>query len=61
MFKIYDGRDTFFQWDLERKLIVDDADIKEVHFCNRTDNCSLVCETYFEDGLTVVNVPIITN
>lgn len=57
MFKIYDGREHFYQWDLNRKLIVDDPEVKQVHFCNRTDNCSLVCETYVEDGLTVVNVP----
>lgn len=57
MFKIYDGRNQFYQWDIDRKLIVEDAEITEVHFCNRTDDCSLVCETYVEDGLTVVNVP----
>lgn len=57
MFKIYDGRERFYQWDLDRKLIVEDATIEEVHFCNRTDNCSLVCETYTEDGITLVNVP----
>lgn len=57
MFKIYDGREHFFQWDSERKLIVADHAIKEVHFCNRTDDCSLVCETYVEDGVTLVNVP----
>jgi hypothetical protein len=28
-----------------------------VHFCNRTNDCSLVCETYVEDGVTVVDVP----
>lgn len=57
MFKIYDGRDSFFQWDLEQKLIIEDASINEVHFCNRTDDCSLVCEVYDENGLRVVNVP----
>lgn len=57
MFKILDGRDKFYQWDINRKLIVDDPTITQVHFCNRTDNCSLVCETFKEDGLTVVNVP----
>ena len=57
MFKIYDGRNQFYQWDLDRKLIVEDANISQVHFCNRTDDCSLVCETYTEDGLTLVNVP----
>lgn len=57
MFQIYDGRSQFYQWDIDRKLIVDDAEITQVHFCNRTDSCSLVCETYTEDGLTLVNVP----
>lgn len=57
MFKIQDGRDSFYQWDLDRKLIVEDPEVKEIHFCNRTDDCSLVCETYTEDGLTLVNVP----
>lgn len=57
MFKIYDGREHFYQWDSDRKLIVEDPAIKEVHFCNRTDDCSLVCETYTEDGLTLANVP----
>jgi hypothetical protein len=57
LFKIYDGRDKFYQWDVDRKLIIEDATITQVHFCNRTDECSLVCETYQEDGLTLVNVP----
>ena len=57
MFKIYDGREHFYQWDLDRKLIVSDPSVTQVHFCNRTDDYSLVCETYVEDGITVVNVP----
>ena len=57
MFIILDGRDKFYQWDIERRLVVEDPSITEVHFCNRTDNCSLVCETFVEDGLTLVNVP----
>ena len=57
MFSIYDGRQKFYQWDLDRKLIVDDNTINEVHFCNRTDECSLVCEVYDLDGKRVVNVP----
>ena len=57
MFKIYDGRSHFYQWDIDRKLIVEDASISEVHFCNQTDNYSLVCKTYIEDGLNLVNVP----
>lgn len=57
MFKIYDGREQFYQWDVDRKLIVADAAITQVHFCNRTGDCSLVCETYVADGLTLVDVP----
>ena len=43
MFKIYDGRDKFYQWDLDRQLIIDDPTVTQVHFCNRTDDSSLVC------------------
>lgn len=57
MFSIYDGRKAFYQWDLDRKLIVEDASINQVHFCNRTEECSLVCEVYEENGLYLVNVP----
>lgn len=57
MFKILDGREHFFQWDLNQKLIVEDATVVEVHFCNKTDDCSLVCEVYEEAGLRVANVP----
>lgn len=57
MFKIYDGRSQFYQWDLDRKLIVEDDSINEVHFCNRTDDCSLVREVYNKDGLRLVDVP----
>lgn len=57
MFKIYDGRDNFYQWDLDRKIIVEDSSIKQVHFCNRTGECSLVCEVYVEDGLNLADVP----
>jgi hypothetical protein len=57
MFKIYDGRENFYQWDLNRKLIVEDSSIKEVHFCNRTGDCSLVCEVYTDNGLNIADVP----
>lgn len=57
MFKIYDGRSEFYQWDLDRKVIVEDKSINQVHFCNRTDNCSLVTEVYDLDGLRVADVP----
>ena len=49
MFAIADGREHFYQWDLNRRVVVDDPTITEVHFCNRTDDCSLVVETYTDD------------
>ena len=53
MFKILDGRKSFYQWDINRKIIINDETIKEVHFCNRQGECSLVVEV--NDG--VANVP----
>ena len=57
MFKIYDGREHFWQWDLNQKLIVEDPTVNEVHFCNCTDDGSLVVEVYEDNGLRVANVP----
>lgn len=57
MFRIYDGREEFYQWDLDRKLIVEDASVNQVHYCNRTSDCSLVCEVRTEGNLRVVDVP----
>lgn len=57
MFKIYDGRSNFYQWDLNRKLIVEDKSVQQVHFCNRTGNCSLVRYPYEVNGVYLVDVP----
>jgi hypothetical protein len=60
MFRIADGREYFYQWDLDRRILVEDPSIVEVHFCNRTDECSLVVETYTDDtydGKVYANVP----
>ena len=57
MLKIYDGRKDFYQWDLDQKLIVSDPTINEVHFCNQTEDCALVCEVYNEGEQRLVNVP----
>lgn len=57
MFKILNGREHFYQWDSNQKLIVEDATIPEVHFCNGMGDCSLVCRVYDADGLRLVNVP----
>ena len=57
IFKIYDGRETFYQWDINQKLIVADDSITEVHFSNRTNSYSLVCDIQNEGDLRVVSVP----
>ena len=57
MFKIYDGRNEFYQWDTERKLIVNDASITEVHFSDAVDNEALVCQVYEFEGVRVADVP----
>lgn len=58
MFEIVGGRKSFFQWDLNQKLAVFDDSITEVHFCNKSADCALVCEVYNdESGARVVNVP----
>ena len=57
MFKIYDGRSDFYQWDLNRQIVLSDPTINEVHFCNKTSDCSLVVAVYEKDGLRLADVP----
>lgn len=46
MFSILDGREHFYQWDKDRKLIVDDPTITEVHFANCLCPEARKCEVY---------------
>lgn len=57
MFTLHDNRAQLYQWDLDRKVIVNDANICEVHFCNRTSDCSLVVEPYKLDNVIVADIP----
>lgn len=57
MFKIYDGREHFYQWDLDRKLIVGDRTIQAVHFCNRTGASAITRDCYDVNGMWLVDVP----
>ena len=59
MFRIADGREQFYQWDIDRQVIVDDPSIVEVHFCNRTNECSLCVDVV--DGLADVPNIILQN
>ena len=49
MFTLEDGRETLWQWDINRRIIVNDPKINEVHFCNHISDCALVVEV--KDGL----------
>ena len=52
MFKIEDGRDRFYQWDLNRKLIVEDSTIPQVHFSNAIGDTAYVVNAV--DGVVAV-------
>ena len=58
IFKIYDGRTNFWQWDRKQKLIVLDETITEVHFSNRNMTHSVKRDVYEDrDGVRICNVP----
>ena len=57
IFKIYDGRTNFWQWDTKHKLIVLDDTITEVHFSNRDMSHSITKYVYEKDGVRMCNVP----
>ena len=56
VFTILNGN-CFFQWDKNRKVVVHDDTITEVHFCNRLDNLALMCEVYECNGIRIADVP----
>ena len=58
IFKIYDGRTNFWQWDTKQKLIVLDDRVTEVRFSNRNMKHSKRIPVYTDkDGLRICNVP----
>jgi hypothetical protein len=58
IFKIYDGRTNFWQWDTKQKLIVLDNRITEVRFSNRNMEHSKRRIVYTDkNGVRVCNVP----
>lgn len=55
--KLYGDLSYFWQWDLNRKLVVEDDGVcSQVHFCNGTGP-ALVCPVRDENGLRVADVP----
>lgn len=58
IFKIYDGRTGFWQWDTKQKLIVLDERVTEVRFSNRNMEHSKRRPVYTDnDGVRICNVP----
>lgn len=58
IFKIYDGRTNFWQWDTKQKLIVLDERITEVRFSNRNMEHSKRRIVYTDNqGRRICNVP----
>lgn len=58
IFKIFDGRTGFWQWDTKQKLIVLDERITEVRFSNRDMEHSKRRPVYTDNnGVRICNVP----
>lgn len=57
IFKIYDGRTNFWQWDTKQRLIVLDDRVTEVRFSNRDMEHSKRREVYLDNGIRVCNIP----
>ena len=58
IFKIYDGRTNFWQWDTKQKLIVLDDRVTEVRFSNRNMEHSKRRIVYTDNnGRRICNVP----
>lgn len=57
IFKIFDGRTNFWQWDTKQKLIVLDDRITEVRFSNRNMEHSKRRPVYTHNGMRICNVP----
>ena len=58
LFKIFDGRNYFWQWDTNQKLIVLDKTVDEVHFSNRDMTHAIPKDVVTEkDGKRVCYIP----
>jgi hypothetical protein len=56
IFELTDGRKFLYQWDLNRKLVVKDANIEEAHFCYSDNGPVYVVEITGTSPRTV-NIP----
>lgn len=56
MLEIYGNKPHLYQWDINQRLIIDDAIVRQVHYDNGTGSV-LVCEPYEYNGVRVADVP----
>lgn len=55
---IYDGRESFYQWDLNQKVTSDDFQIGDkIHFYSMRHSTALVTKAYLLDNKVVADVP----
>jgi hypothetical protein len=57
MFEIENNRFSFWQWDLNQRIVVEGDGFNEVHFCHETDDVALASRVYEDGGRKVANVP----
>ena len=58
MTQIYDGRESFYQWDLNRKITSTEFSVgDEIHMFNQQQSQALTLSAYELDGKVVVDVP----
>jgi hypothetical protein len=56
--QIYDGRESFYQWDLNQKVTSDEFEVGDkIHFFNMRQTNALVVRAYELDGVVVADVP----
>lgn len=55
-FKIYNGRNNFYQWDTNQKIIVPNLNC-EIHFKQKESRECLICKPYTFNGKILVDVP----
>lgn len=56
MLELYGNKPHLYQWDINQKVIIDDAIVTQVHYDNGTGTV-FICEPYEYNGVTVADVP----
>lgn len=49
--------DRLYQWDLNRRVIIDDPTILYVHMARKSDAVALTLKTFEEDGIIYADIP----